>query len=349
MASELWQLGLGLAATAAVYPITRAWDNHVDRKRKLGDLTPPPSPQFGNKRLQLTSQSRPNMAISTRMRGRRSRFGRFRRRRRFTTGRSRVKRVLRTAARRRFKTRVRGIVLRTAEPQKQYFTETTFTLAPGNGTTAMNFRVFAPWQAAFNQGTASTQITGSRVFLQKFIWRLHIQGLVAGDTHVQIIFFKSDFMMDVTAAGTDVNNEGTTMGATTDIDSVPTQVPPNSNIPIFDTTTSPGQFSGVSAVTPFNTDIIRIIKKWDFKLHGFGQAATDPFLDTALTLPFNKTVQVQENAGAMDAIPRFFGAIGRRGRNDQYYIGVRTWVQDNDSSTSSISVTHRGKLLWKEV
>jgi len=181
------------------------------------------------------------------------------------------------------------------------------------------------------------------------MWRLNIKGLLAGDVHVQILFIKTDIQMDVTAAGTDVNNEGQSMGATTDVDSVPTQVPPNSNIPLFDVTASPGQFSGLSPVTKFNNDNITIIKIWNFKLHGFGQAGTDPFIDTTLTFPFNKDVQIQETQETLDGVPRFFGPNGRRGNSDQYYILVRTWGQDFISASSAIDVDHRGLLMWKEI
>jgi len=244
---------------------------------------------------------------------------------------------------------VTRIMVRKLETFKKHYTETSFTLAPGNGTTGMNVRVFAPWQAAFAQGDTSASIHGSKVHLWKFMWRLNIKGLLAGDVHVQILFIKTDIMMDTTLANTDVNNEGQQMGPTTDVDSVPTQVPPNSNIPLFDVTSSPGQFAGLSPVTKFNNDNISIIKIWNFKLHGFGQAGTDPFIDTTLTFPFNKDVQIQETQETIDGVPRFFGHSGRRGHADQYYILVRTWGQDFLSASSAIDVDHRGLLMWKEV
>lgn len=240
-------------------------------------------------------------------------------------------------------------MLRTLETFKKHYTETSFTLAPGNGTTAMNVRVYAPWQAAFTQGTGSGQIHGTKVHLWKFMWRLNVKGLLAGDVHMQVLFIKSDFQMDVTAAGTDVNNEGQTMSATTTLTTNPTQVPPNGNLPLFDVTASPGQFSGLSPVTKFNNDNITILKIWNFKLHGFGTAATDPFFDTTLTFPFNKQVQIQETQETIDGVPRFFGPSGRRSNADQYYILVRTWGADFLSSSSSIDVDHRGLLMWKEV
>lgn len=257
--------------------------------------------------------------------------------------------MLRTARRRRFKRAVTRILTRKLETYKKHYTETAFTLAPGNGTTAMNVRVFAPWQSAFAQGDTSASISGSKIHLWKFMWRLNIKGLLAGDVHVQILFIKSDIQMDVTAANTDVNNEGQTMGATTDVDSVPTQVPPNSNLPLFDVTASPGQFSGLSPVTKFNNDNISILKIWNFKLHGFGQAGTDPFIDTTLTFPFNKDVQIQETQETIDGVPRFFGPTGRGRHADQYYILVRTWGQDFISASSAVDIDHRGLLMWKEI
>jgi len=139
------------------------------------------------------------------------------------------------------------------------------------------------------------------------------------------------------------------MTPATDVDSVPTQVPPNSNLPLFDTTATPGQFAGLSPVTKFNNDNISILKIWNFKLHGFGQAGTDPFLDTTLTFPFNKDVQIQETDGTIDGIPRFFGPTGRGRHSDQYYILMRTWGQDFISATDAIDVDHRGLLMWKEI
>lgn len=351
MDPELWSaaqwFGVGATAVSDIVAIGRASLLSLDagRKRKHGLLTPPPSPQFRKQARQALSASKPNMAISRRRRGfRKRRFGR----RRFQSRRTRVKRVLRSARRRRFKRSVKRIIVRSKETLKHHFTETSFTLAPGNGTTGMNVRVFAPWQAAFAQGTASNNMLGSRIRLWKFIWRLNIKGLLAGDVHVQILFIRTHIMMDVTAAGTDTNNEGQTMTPATDVDSVPTQVPPNSNIPLFDVTASPGQFAGLSPVTKFNTDEFKIIKKWDFKLHGFGQAATDPFLDTTLTFPFSKVLQVQETQATIDGVPRFFGSRRSTPGADQYYILVRTWGQDFIASGSAIDVDHRGTLLFND-
>jgi len=314
-------------------------------KRKNPWLTPPSTPT-NPKRARISAQTiGPNMARVAR-RGRfRRRFGR---KRRFNRA-PRVKKILRSARRRRFKKSVQRIMLRKLETFKKHYTETAFTLAPGNGTTAMNVRVFAPWQAAFTQGTGSGQIHGTKVQLWKFMWRLNIKGLLAGDVHVQILFIKSDFQMDTTAAGTDVNNEGQTMSATTTTTANPTQVAPNGNIPLFDVTASPGQFSGLSPVTKFNNDNIDIIKIWNFKLHGFGVATTDPFIDTTLTFPFNKAVQIQETQETIDGVPRFFGPSSSRGNYSQYYILVRTWGQDFISSSSAIDVDHRGLLMWKEI
>nr|QJB18707.1 MAG: capsid protein [Genomoviridae sp.] len=281
-----------------------------------------------------------------------ARRGRFRRRfgrkRRFNR-RTRMKRAVRSMRRRSFKRAVTRIMTRKLETHKEHFTETAFTLAPGNGTTAMNMRVFAPWQAAFAQGDASNQISGSKVHLWKFIWRLNIKGLLAGDVHVQILFVKADYEMDVTAAGANTNNEGTNVTATTTSTTNPAQSGAGSNIPFFDVTASPGQFSGLSPVTKFNNDNISIIKKWDFKLHGFGQAGTDPFIDTTLTFPFNKDVQIQETQETIDGIPRFFGPTGRGRHSTQYFILVRTWGQDFISATDAIDVDHRGLLLFKDV
>jgi len=338
---EVVTAGLGAVATYGI--VAYAERGH---KRKNPWLTPPTSPTPGKKTRLDYSSARTSMPRTMRpTRFRRRRTGR----RKFPSPRARVKRVLRSARRRRFKRAVTRILVRKLETFKKHYTETSFTLAPGNGTTAMNVRVFAPWQSAFAQGDTSASIHGSKVHLWKFMWRLNIKGLLAGDVHVQILFIKSDIQMDVTAANTDINNEGQTMGATTDVDSVPTQVPPNSNIPLFDVTASPGQFSGLSPVTKFNNDNISILKIWNFKLHGFGQAGTDPFIDTTLTFPFNKDVQIQETQETIDGVPRFFGPTGRNRHSDQYYILVRTWGQDFVSASSAIDVDHRGLLMWKEV
>ena len=171
-------------------------------------------------------------------------------------------------------------------------------------------------------------------------------GLIAGDVHIQIIFFKSDFQMDTTAAGTDVNNEGQTMTPSTTTTTIPTQVAPNGNIPLFDITAT-GQFSGASPVTPWNNDNISIIKVRNYKLHSMGVATTDPFHVATLKFKFNKVVKIQETQGTIDGIPRFFGPRNKKSA-DQYYIGVRVWGQDPISSTSAASFTHTGKLFWKE-
>nr|AOV86318.1 hypothetical capsid protein [uncultured virus] len=342
------QLAYAAERLGPIAPLNSAFASSLDegRKRKHHLLTPPVSPDFRKQARLALQASGANMA---RVAGRRRFRRRFGKRRFNRNPRARVKRVLRSARRRRFRKSVQRIMLRKLETFKKHYTETAFTLAPGNGTTAMNVRIFAPWQSAFTQGTGSGQIHGSKVQLWKFMWRLNIKGLLAGDVHCQIIFFKSDFQMDVTAGGTDVNNEGQTMSATTTTTTNPTQVAPNGNIPLFDVTAAPGQFSGLSPVTKLNNDNIDIIKIWNFKLHGFGQAATDPFMDTTLTFPFNKPVQIQETQETIDGIPRFFGPSSSRGNYSQYYIAVRTWGQDFIASAAAIDVDHRGLLMWKEI
>jgi len=340
-----------LAAPSLVYaaqrlspilPFASAFQSSLDgsKKRKHGLLTPPPSPRL-NKQARLALQSGgKNMAGFVR---RRRTFRRFKRR---PARRSRrIVRKRRTT----FKRRVKAVMLRTLETFKKHYTETTFSLAPGNGTTAMNIRVFAPWQSAFTQGTGSGQIHGSKVHLWKYMLRMNLRGLIAGDVHVQLIFFKSDFQMDTTNGGTDVNDEGQGMGATTTTTTVPTQVAPNGNIPMFDVTASPGQFSGLSSITKFNTDNIKILKIWNWKLHGFGVATTDPFVDTTVTMNFNKPVQIQETQETIDGVPRFFGPSGKRGNYSQYYYAIRTWGIDPISSSSHVTVAHRGLLMWKEI
>jgi len=148
---EVVTAGLGAVGTFGI--VAYAERGH---KRKNPWLTPPASPT-NNKRTRLAAQ--PSRAAMPRV-GR----SRFRRRRRFgkrrnTTNRTRVKRVLRSARRRRFKRAVTRIMVRKLETFKKHYTETSFTLAPGNGTTAMNVRVFAPWQSAFAQGTGARTYT----------------------------------------------------------------------------------------------------------------------------------------------------------------------------------------------
>jgi len=286
-----------------------------------------------------------NMARYKRNRaGRPIRFGG--RRSKFPTPAARVARKAVAAAhKRRFTTRVTKIIKKNQETFKQHFTQTGFTLAPGDAT-AMTFRVFAPWQALLGQGDTTQNFSGQEIRMLGFNWRIFMRGLVAGDVHIQIIYFKSDFQMDVTAAGTDVNNEGQSMTSTTDIDSVPTQVPPNSNIPMFDITAT-GQFSGLSPVTPWNNDNISIIKVHNYKLHSMGVATTDPFHVATIKFKMNKVVKIQETQGTIDGIPRFFGPRKKRSA-DQYYIGMRVWGQDPVSTTSHASFLHTGKLFWKE-
>nr|UDN67467.1 capsid protein [robinz virus RP_382] len=333
---EIVTAGLGSLATFGI--VAYAERGH---KRNNPWLTPPNSPRT-SKRPRLDTQTvgpaMPRVA-------RRKRFSR----RRF--GKRRVNRRTRRVTKRKgtFKRKVKAVLLRTLETFKKHYTETSFTLAPGNATTGMNVRIFAPWQAAFTQGTGSGQIHGSKVHLWKYMLRLNMRGLVAGDVHVQIIFFKSDFQMDTTAAGTDLNDEGQNMSPTTTTVTNPTQVAPNGNIPLFDVTASPGQFAGLSPVTKWNNDNISILKIWNYKMHGFGVATTDPFIDTTITMKFNKQVQIQETQETIDGVPRFFGPTGKRGHADQYYYAIRTWTQDPISSTSAVSVLHRGNLMWKEI
>lgn len=310
-------------------------------KRKHGLLTPPDSPT--HKRFKTDSR-----AITKSM----PRVRKFGRRRRFRKGKSfrrggRVKRILFRAKQRRFKSAVKRVVLRTiSETKKHQFNETSVNLLPGDGTTA-RVRVFAPWQVMFAQGTSSTQMIGSRVNLGTIFWRIHFQNLLAGDVHIQILLYKTDFQMDVTTGATLTNNEGVTMQGNTTTTTNPTQTAPNGNIPLFDTTASPGQFAGISCVTKFNPDVGRIVRKWDYKITGFGQGATDGFRDVMIKHRFNRNVQIQETADTIDGVPRFFGPANRRSYS-QYYFIVRTWDISLTANVANVNMLHRAVVTYTD-
>jgi len=258
-----------------------------------------------------------------------------------------VKRRFRRGRRGRIRRVIKGVLFRNLETQKKHYTEVNFNLAAGDATTPV-LRWFAPWQSAFAQGTSSSQMIGSKVNLGRFYWRLNIASVVPDDVHVQVLFIRTAFSMDVTAAGVNVNNEGTQVGNTTTTAANPAQVVPNGNIPLFDVTAAPGQFTGLSPVTKINTDLVKIIWKKDWYLNGWGTTATNQFVDPLLVCNFrNKAVQIQEAQDTIDGVPRFFGVAGKRDPGQQYYLIMRAWTQTPTSATTVVNVVHRGTLTWK--
>lgn len=317
--------------SVATWGIVAYGERGVKRKNPWG--TPPPSPS--KKRIKH-SYDMPRFSIRRRS-SRKLRFRKrpFRKRKAFRQKRGKLNK------------RIRSVVLRMSEAKKQDFPDLTRSFSAGNGTT-MQIVVFAPWQSMFTQGLTSSGMIGSRVRLMKWYMRVHIQNVVAGDIHCQFILVSSDFMMDVTAAGTQTNNLGTAESSTTTVSTNPTQVFPNSNIAWFDITGT-AQWGGGSAVSKFNGTQFQFLRKWDFKVPGFGQANTDGFIDRMLTYNFNREVQIQEVNDTIDGVPRFFGNRNGRGNSKQYYVLFRAWAQDHVSATQIGNLVHRTTVTYRDL
>jgi len=326
---EVIAAGIGAVSTWGIVAFGER--NH---KRKNPWETPPQSPS--RKRIK-TSFDMPITRRRVAFSGRRKR--RFRKRT--------FRRPAKRQSRARFRRRVKNVVLRMSEAKKQDFPELAQTFAAGDGTT-MVMRIFAPWQAMFTQSLTSSGMIGSKVHLMKLYMRVHLQNVVAGDIHCQYILVASDFMMDLTAAGTALDNRGQQVGNTTTVSTNPTQVFPQSNIAWFDINGTQ-QFAGISPVSKFNGTQFRFLKKWDFKIPGFGQAGTDGFIDRMLTYNFNRPVQIQEVDSTIDGVPRFFGNKNGKGRNEQYYMIFRAWSQTATSVTQIGNHIHRTTVTYRDI
>jgi len=280
MATSLGQIAAGLVATAAIYPLTRKWDRHVEsNKRKAEDQR-----SFSVKRLKLNRNT--DMAFRTRRTFRR----RFRRRKR-TFRRRRM-----PFRKRRFTKAVRRVILKTSEPKQIWAPENTtgYAIREGDGTSRI-INVTSPLSAPI-QGVEDDQFIGNKFFAKGIVLRGQVgtsgevtnrQGCII---RITLVFSKEQNPLD--GAWTEFTSATTSSAA-------PLATSPNVNPRFFESSNATLQFVGNGWTLPFDRTRVKVITSKTIVVNpgvendaGAGIIAMPtPF---NLYFPINKWMQIED-------------------------------------------------------
>lgn len=284
MAAFLPHIGVATVVTPPlVYGATKLQDFvHTTLKRKYPD-----SPWTQSKQLKLDTKLR-HSAMAFRMR--RRRFGRRRRFRRTFRKRSSFRA-------RRFKRRVKSIMLKTLEPRKiDNVTSTDLSLQEGDGTSRLVY-VMNPASAIMQgagAGTADRQISGNQFWLKGIGFRgsFHMSTTtpVATSCIVRVSLVKSKINATTMSAGF------VTFGNTTTAITNPTQVPPFANPEFFETTGNQA-FTGDGYIIPFDKTKVKVLKSYSIPVNPSGDVEGTEFsMPTPFNLwfPINRKMQIQD-------------------------------------------------------
>lgn len=241
MATSIGQLAVGLAATAAIYPLTRKWDNYVEtNKRKATDER-----SFSVKKLRLASIKKPDMAFRTRRTFRRRR--RFRRRK---FGRRRM-----PFRRRRFTKAVKRVILKTAEPKQIWQPENDqgYAIREGDGTSRI-INISNPTAAPI-QGVEDDQFIGNKFFLKGFSLRGQV-GTSGEVTNRQGALIRVSLVYS-RQQNPSLFGQWTEFTSTTTSSANPTATSPDVNPRLFQSDTLP--FVGAGWSIPFDHTRVKVL------------------------------------------------------------------------------------------
>jgi len=321
MASALWQVGLGLAATAAAYPITRKWDNHVSRKRKFEDEGIDLS--FDNKRVKLTQPLR-NMPIRRRRRGRRI----FRGRRRV------FKRTSRFRKRGGFKRAVRRVIFRTKEAKKYDDAIVSgFAIAEGDGTSRVTYVTCPAFGLA--QGDESDMFDGNKFWLKGYSIRGQV-GTSGDVTNRQGCWIRISLVWSreqnpqVLFGGWNAYNSTTTSATN------PTATSPNVNPRFFEGTTVTEQFVGNGWQLPFDRTNCKVITSKTIVVNpGAENQAGEGII--ALPTPFKFFFPVNKAHQVRDPAEGDLSNVALTFKHGAYYLVMQALSNTNDVTAQTIA------------
>lgn len=326
MASSLGQVAIGLGAAAAAYPLTRLWDNHVDRKRKADeavDLT------FDLKRQRVASNfvSTPNMGFK-----RRSRF-----RKRFRRPRRR-----RTFRKKRFARSVKRVILRTIEPRKVVAADFQQSFSEEDAVGPVAYINCPP--SVLVQGTQEDQVTGNKCFLKGMVLRGHMFLSVTTPS-------VTGAMVLVTAIWTKEQGTGFHGGfiaytSTTTSAANPAQVPPDTNPRLFNAV-APFNFTGDKFRYEFDRTNVKVLKQWRIPINPGGQDSLTigsmPVL-FKLYCPINRMIQFEDPGElGLSATPRRF-----KYGNYYFVLQVVTGVA-NGANDTIINGDFRSEVFLRDI
>jgi len=316
MASSIGQVAVGLAATAAIYPLTRKWDNYVEsNKRKAED-----NRSFSVKRIKLVTNK--DMAF----RPRRT----FRRRRRFRRRRMRRRVPFR---RRRFTRAVRRVILRTAEPKQIWSPEndTGYAIREGDGTSRV-INVSNPCAAPI-QGTEDDQFIGNKIFAKGIALRGQV-GTSGEVTNRQGCLIRITLVYSKEQAPNLFGPWTEFTSATTSV-AAPLQTPPDLNPHFFESSNATLQFVGNGWTLPFDRTRVKVISSKTIVVNpGVENEAGAGILamPTAFSLyfPINKWLQIEDpDQSEQSALIRF--------KYGTYYLVMQAISNTNDVTDQTIA------------
>lgn len=330
-------IAIGLAATAASYPLTRKWDMYVDRKRKSIDEGVDLS--FDNKRRRLIKP------IKMAFRGRRRRT--FRRR-----GRRRVFKK-RRFARRRFQRRVRSVILRTLEPRKiDAPFNANIVFREGDGVTRTTYlrNVWAP----IAQDTTESGFSGNKFYAKGFTIRGQLALADESDTHTAWIRFSLVHLRHTLVSGVGTLgpgflelNSGTTAALTNTAGTVIVSL---ETVPALFESTGAVSFVGNGYVIPFDKTNCTVIKSYTL------QANPSAVIESATTLtpatPFNLYFSMPRRYRMHQIVDPTEGALTgvQRFKHGAYYLIIQTLRTVNSvAAQDSVSMDYRMSMYWRDV
>jgi len=318
MANSAWQIGAGLAALAATYPLTRKYDRYIDRKRKFDDEGVDLS--FDIKRARIAKNSMPAFRRRT-----------FRRR-----FRRRFKRRPRRFRRRRgsFKRAGKRVIFKTAEPLK-YDAAIVNGLAirEGDGTTRVT-NVACPMFGT-HQGVQDDMFVGNKYWLKGYGIRgqvgtsgevttrqgatIRISLVWSREQNPQILFAGFTEFTSATTASTN-----------------PTATSPNVNPRFFESATVSLQYVGNGYQLPFDTTNCKVLSSRIVMVNpgveneaGAGIIATPSLFN--FYFPINRWVQVRD-PGEAD-----LSNTALTYKHGAYYLVMQAISNTNDVTNQTIA------------
>jgi len=326
MATSLGQVALGLAATAAAYPITRLWDKHVDRKRK-----------FVDEGIDLSHDRKKLKMAYRRSRGTKRSFKRGRRRsfrqRRFRKGRGSFKRA------------VKRVILKTAEAKQTITSAVTgFGLAQGDATSRIVY-VTCPVQVP-GQGVEDDQFLGNKFYVKGISFRGQVGSSGENTTFqgalVRVTLVWSKKQNAALAAGWN------TFGSTTTRTTNPTATAPNENPTFFEASTLTGQFVGSGWVDPFDISTVKVLSSRTIVVNpGVENQADGGVISCPTPFAFyyklNKWLQIEDPTHTDLSTAQF------RFKYGTYYLIMQVISNTNDVSTTAVGeMDYKIKLHFRD-
>jgi len=327
MATSFGQVALGLASVAAIYPLTRKWDKHVDSLKRKSDEAIDLSHDTKKQRMAFRRTSR--------FRGKRTFRGRKRsfRKRRFRSRRGSFKRA------------VKRVILRTAEAKQTITSAVTgFGIAQGDNTSRIVY-VSCPVQVP-GQGVEDDQFLGNKFFVKGISFRGQV-GTSGEDTTFQ------GALIRVTLVWSKKQNAAllsgwNTFGSTTTRTTNPTATAPNENPTFFEAPSLTEQFVGNGWVDAFDITTVKVLSSKTIVVNpGVENQAEGGVISCPTPFSFyyklNKWMQIEDPTHSDLSTAAF------RFKYGTYYLVMQAVANTNDVSNTAVAeMDYKMKLHFRD-